>query len=47
MFPLILQYWEKSRAALVNQLKGIKDSVLHKIWMLYNAELQLDKTCTF
>jgi solute carrier family 8 (sodium/calcium exchanger) len=27
MFPLILQYWEKSRAALINQLKGIKDSV--------------------
>ena len=27
MFPLILQYWEKSQAALINQLKGIKDSV--------------------
>ena len=27
MFPLILQYWEKSRAALIDQLKGINDSV--------------------
>ena len=27
MFPLILQYWEKSRTVLVNQLKGIKDSI--------------------
>ena len=27
MFPLILQYWEKSRAALIDQLKGINDSI--------------------
>ena len=27
MFPLILQYWEKSRAALIDQVKGINDSV--------------------
>ena len=26
MFPLILQYWEKSRAVLI-ELKGIKDSI--------------------
>ena len=27
MFPLILKYWEKSRAALINQLQGIEESV--------------------
>ncbi len=28
MFPLILQYWEKSRAALINQFKGNKKQCL-------------------
>ena len=27
MFPLILQYWEKSRAVLIGELNGIQDSV--------------------
>ena len=58
MFPLVLEYWGKSRSVLVNQLKGVKESVWLgdgrfdsmgqcQIWMLYNVELQLDQNSTF